>query len=143
MAMLPEHSLTILSEANLAVYFGRSEQDRFAEWCRYSTSLVLPLRNDLSQRVFDALLAGQIPLVPIEIADLDEVVPPELQKSLPIIRFTMKDPATVLAAQAEAIRIFASQGSAGVRARHLFALENHTFSARINTILDATVSNRA
>ncbi|MEX1115797.1 MAG: glycosyltransferase family 2 protein [Akkermansiaceae bacterium] len=137
MGMLSKHALTILSEANLHAYFGRSEKDRFAEWCGYQTSLVLPLRNDLSQRVFDALLAGQIPLVPVEIADLDQVIPPELQESLPILRFRMKDPSSVVSAHQRALERFEQMGIAGVLARHRYALENHTFSSRINSILDS------
>lgn len=135
MDMLPKHALTILSESSLVSYFGRTEKERFGEWCAYQTSLVLPLRNDLSQRVFDALLAGQIPLVPVEIADLDAVISPALQESLPIIRFRMNDPANVVAAQRQAAERFAQGGAAGAHARHRYALENHTFSSRINSIL--------
>lgn len=137
MELLPNHSLSILSEANLHAYFGRSEKERFSEWCGYQTSLILPLRNDLSQRVFDALLAGQIPLVPEEIADLDQVIPRGLQESLPVLRFTMKDPASAAAAHRKAVERFASQGSAGARARHLYALEQHTFSTRILQIMES------
>lgn len=136
MGMLPQHALTVLSEANLKSYFGRSGKDRFAEWCRYQTSLILPLRNDLSQRVFDALLAGLIPLVPEEIKDLDEVVPRELQASLPILRFSMKDPASAVEAQRVAVGRFAEGGAEAARSRHLYALENHMFASRINRILD-------
>jgi len=136
MAMLPQHALTILSETNLKSYFGRAEKDRFAEWCRYQTSLILPLRNDLSQRVFDALLAGLIPLVPEEIKDLDDVVPRELQESLPIIRFRMKDPASAVEAYRLAVERFAQGGEEAARARHVHALENHMFASRINLMLD-------
>ena len=135
METIPGHALTILSEANLAEYFGRSEKERFEEWCRYQTSLVLPLRNDLSQRVFDALLAGQIPLVPEEIKDLDLVIPRKLQDSLPIIRFKMSDPASLVRAQRAALESFATGGHDAVRTRQLYALENHCFSARISSIL--------
>jgi glycosyltransferase involved in cell wall biosynthesis len=136
MDLLPKHSLSILSEANLHAYFGRSEKERFAEWCRYQTSLILPLRNDLSQRVFDALLAGLIPLVPEEIKDLDLVISPELQESLPIVRFRMKDPGSAVAAHRQASEAFARMGAAGALARHRHALENHMFSSRINSIIE-------
>jgi Glycosyl transferase family 2 len=136
MEMLPKHALTILSETNLKSYFGRAEKDRFTEWCRYQTSLILPLRNDLSQRVFDALLAGLIPLVPEEIKDLDDVVPRDLQESLPIVRFHMKDPASAVEAQRVAVQRFAEGGQDAARARHQYALENHMFASRINRILD-------
>ena len=113
METLPRHALSILSETNLKAYFGRTEKDRFSEWCRYQTSLVLPLRNDLSQRVFDALLAGQIPIVPEEIADLDQVIPPELQESLPILRFRMKDPVQCRRRPSEGAGEFLPDGGCG------------------------------
>lgn len=134
--LLPGHALSLLSERNLKVYFGRSEVERFAEWCRAKTSLVLPLWNDLSQRMFDALLCGQVPLVPVEIADLDHVISPALQKELPILRFTMRDPNSAVVAWEEAIGRFNEGGSDAAGVRHRFALENHMFSSRIATIID-------
>ena len=138
MKEIPDHALTILSEANLAEYFGRSEKERFEEWCRYQISLVLPLRNDLSQRVFDALLAGQIPLVPEEIKDLDLVIPHKLQDSLPIMRFSMRDLPTCLEAYGKAVKSYQKEGLAGCQRRHSYALEHSTFSTMIKTVLRTT-----
>jgi GT2 family glycosyltransferase len=140
---IPGNDLKILSEANLATYFGRSEKERFEEWCGYQTSLVLPLRNDLSQRVFDALLAGQIPLVPEEIRDLDLVVPPEMQEKLPIIRFSMRDFTSCQRAYEKATNSFAKDGHAGCLRRHQFALEQHTFSSMINVVIAKSLINHA
>ncbi|CAN5541002.1 hypothetical protein BH10PSE7_BH10PSE7_25730 [soil metagenome] len=134
--LLPANTLSLMSERRLNAYFGRKEEERFAEWCRSKTSLVLPLRNDLSQRVFDALLTGQIPIVPTEIADLDRVISADLQERLPIIRFTMSDPESAVRAWQEAITRFDAGGAEATRARHIFALENHMFANRINTIID-------
>lgn len=135
MAALPDHALSLLDESRMRDYFGRPEEERFAEWCAHRTSLVLPLRRDLSQRVFDALLAGQIPLVPVEIEDFDAVIPPALQQSLPVMRFTMADPGSALAAQAAALAAFEAGGVAAARARHVFARDGHMISARVNAII--------
>lgn len=137
MSGIPTHALGILSEENLKDYFGRSEEERFAEWCSYQTSLVLPLRNDLSQRVFDALLTGQIPLVPEEIRDMDTVIPRELQESLPIIRFSMKNPGSCLQAYNTAVELAARDGLEGCIRRHEYALENAMFSKRISMVLES------
>lgn len=139
MKKIPEHALRILSETNLAEYFGRSEKERFEEWCRYQTSLVLPLRNDLSQRVFDALLAGQIPLVPEEIRDLDLVIPRDLQEKLPIIRFSMRDFKSCEWAYEQSTKSFEKDGHAGCLRRHQFALQHHTFSSMIRAVLMKTL----
>lgn len=133
---LPEHELFLLKEGDLGPYFGKSEKARFAEWCRFKTSLVVPLHNDLSQRFFDALLAGQIPLVPQELTGFDEIVSPELQRELPVMKYSLKDWRTVAGAHAEAVQAFDRDGLAGAERRHAFAAENHMFESRIRTLLD-------
>jgi GT2 family glycosyltransferase len=133
---LPGNALRLIDELRLAEYFGRSEEDRFAEWCGYKTSLVLPLQDDLSQRFFDALLTGQVPLAPYDIRDFDQVISPELQESLPVIRFSMDDPDSAVAAHAAAVAAFDRGGVDGARARHDFARENHMFSARIGQLVE-------
>lgn len=134
---IDNNDLKILSEANLATDFGRSEKERFKEWCGYQTSLVVSDHNGLSQRVFTALLAGQIPLVPNEIQDLDLVVPLELQKTLPIIRFSLRDLSSLERAYEEALASFALGGSEGCLNRHTYAAEHHLFSNRIHSLLAA------
>jgi glycosyltransferase involved in cell wall biosynthesis len=136
MGKLENHSLKILSEDKLKDYFARSEKERFEEWCSYSCSLVLPLRNDLSQRVFDALLAGQIPLVPHEIRDLDTVIPPEVQEDLPIIRFSMKDPDDCIRAYRDVVERLENESPDCRNKRHLFALNHYTFSSKIDSVVD-------
>lgn len=125
-----------LPEGYLQRYFGLSLRERFREWASHKASIIVPLAGDLSQRLFDSLLAGQVPIVPRDVMDLDSVVSPELQKMLPIIRFDKYDVDSVRDAYAEAIAAFDGGGTAGARARHLFALEGHTFNARILTLLE-------
>lgn len=124
-----------LEEDALEAYFGMSLEERFRIWSSYKVSLCLPLAGDLSQRLFDALLAGQIPLVPRDIYDLDEVIPPALQQQLPIIRFNDYTLAAVKEAYAEALSLFDRDEDAGVLRRNEFALQNHMFAPRIRTII--------
>ena len=123
-----------LEENALERYFGLSLSDRFKTWCSHKVSICLPLSGDLSQRFFDALLTGQIPIVPDDIHDLDEVIPLKLQQELPIIRFSKYTATAVEEAHAKALKAFARDGAAGILRRHRFAL-GHTFAPRIRSIL--------
>jgi tetratricopeptide (TPR) repeat protein len=124
-----------LPEGMLERYFAKTPDDRFREWAEHKASITLPLAGDLSQRMFDALLTGQVPIVPADVHDLDAVVPPELQASLPVIRFARYDLASVREAHAKAIAAFDAGGAAGAEARHRFALERHTLVPRIRSLV--------
>jgi len=129
--------LDFLQEDSLTGYFGMAPKERFASWAAHKVSLCLPLAGDLSQRLFDALLTGQVPIVAPDIHDLDAVIPPALQAELPIVRFAEYSPGAVREAYARALRLFDVGGSAAVRRRHLFALRNHMFTSRIRQILSS------
>ncbi|WP_296819963.1 glycosyltransferase family 2 protein [Brevundimonas sp.] len=131
-----EEGVYFLEEADARRYFDRSRRSRFAEWAAHKTSLCLPLDGDLSQRLFDALLTGQVPIAPKDIADLDAVIPPALQKKLPIVRFDKYKPGDVKAAHAKALKLFDEGGAEGAMVRHRIALESHMFSDRIAALLD-------
>jgi Flp pilus assembly protein TadD len=125
-----------LEEGYLERYFGLPLRDRFREWASYKASITLPLAGDLSQRLFDALLAGQVPIVPRDVLDLDFVVPPDMQQALPIIRFEKYDMVSVEKAYNEALAAFDRGGAAGARGRHQYALTQHSFTTRAVTLLE-------
>jgi hypothetical protein len=131
---VPENAIRLIDHKNREAYFRRTPEDRFAEWTYYKVSLAIPLANDLSQRVFDALIAGQIPIVPDSCHDLDYVVPPEIQNTLPIVRIREVSPPAILEAWHQALREFDRMGIEGIRSRHAFALEHHHISRRIAQI---------
>lgn len=130
-----EEGVYFLEESAQQTYFERSRRSRFLEWAGHKTSLCLPLDGDLSQRLFDALLTGQVPIAPRDIADLDSVIPPALQKSLPIVRFDKYRPADVARAHEEAIRLYDRDGEEGALRRHQAAVEGHMFSDRVAALL--------
>src|SRR5207248_1934622 len=117
-AALPNNAIT--TPENEFVYFDRPLADRLAEWCSYKTSLIVPLKRDLSSRIFNVLLTGQIPLMPRDVPDLDRVIPPELQARLPILRFgdTVD---SVVSAHDAALEAFDRDGLEGGLRRHRFA----------------------
>lgn len=133
-----ERGLALIPEADAgAGYFARSPEDRFRAWCGHKTSLVLPLADDVSQRLFDALLTGQVPVVPRDLPDLDRLFDAETAAALPMVAFGRRTVEDVRAAAAEAVAAFDREGTPGTLRRHAHALENHTFERRIETILQA------
>ncbi len=112
-----------------------AEKEIFAGCCSHQFSLVLPQQDNLLEAVFHSLLAGQIPWVAGESEELDLAIPKDLQDSLPIIRFSMQDPADFKKAYANAAGRIAMEGLEGPRRRHLHVLENHMVSSRIRRIM--------
>lgn len=82
-AACPEHSLNL---GKLDDYFQISAAERLRAWVEHKVHLIVPVNRDVSTRVFDALMTGQIPLVPDDVPDLDRVIDLETQAILPIVR---------------------------------------------------------
>ena len=116
-------------------YFSLSPMERFAEWCRYKATIVIPIRDDLSTRVFDALLAGLIPIVPHSITDLDRIIPAGDQERLGIVRIDSLELPTAAVAVREALRRFEQQGTEGIMARFHYALDRHMLVNRVTEML--------
>jgi len=131
-----EIRLRFASEENRSDYFESNKYERLRDWMQHKTSLCLPLHNDLSSRFFDALLAGQIPIAPRNIPDLDTVLPPEVQDWLPVIRFDNYTVDDVSIAYNEAIARFDADGPIGVLRRHKFVKENHLARNRFINLFD-------
>jgi len=75
--LVSEHVKLQLEENEVYSYFTMSAEERFADWCQHLFSLCLPVRSDLSLRFFDAIAAGQLPIVDRELAGavLDDLAP--------------------------------------------------------------------
>lgn len=75
--LLSEHVQLQLEESENYAYFSLTDEERFADWCQHRFSLCLPVRSDLSLRFFDAIVAGQLPIVELELegAVLDDLAP--------------------------------------------------------------------
>ena len=130
-AEAPEADVMLMSADRRERYFANSPADRFREWAAYKATVILPVDQDLSTRVFDALLAGLIPIVPRTIRDFDFVVPPAIQKSLGVIRIDAPSLETIRDATREAVRRFDELGAGGASARHEYALRNHLLDNRV------------
>ncbi|WP_146255515.1 hypothetical protein [Azospirillum sp. TSA6c] len=116
-------------------YFSFSQEQRLLDWASYKVSVILPLRNDISQRLFDALVCGLIPIVPPEFPDLDLVISRQDQHSLPIVRMESYSVEGIADAHARALKLFDRDGEQGVVRRHRFARDNHGLRNRIDRLV--------
>ena len=130
-AHLPELELRLMRPEDRTAYFGKSRDERFADWASRKVSLIVPVARDLSMRVFDALLAGQTLVMPAELPDLDVVIPPPLQRELGIARYARFEPSAIRAAYREALAAFDTGGPAGARRRHDFVRGAHMLEHRV------------
>jgi hypothetical protein len=133
MSAIPDHALALRDIPALESYFAQPIEDRLEEWARHKVHLVAPVAHDVSSRVFVALMTGQIPLVSTDVSDLDQLVPPDLQRTLPIIRYSPRSVESAKAAWLEALVRFDAGGPAGVAARHAFARDHHSLIARLQS----------
>ncbi len=116
-------------------YFTLSPKEKYREWCSYKSTLILPVEKDLSTRVFDALFAGQVLIVPTLLDDFDQVIPKEYQNLLGIIRIKDLNYDTIKLAVKKAIEIFDTRGEEGIMKRFYFVYQNHMLVNRVKDIL--------
>src|SRR5690606_34337897 len=128
------HALTVQHEVDRKSWFGRTADDRWLDWARHKVGLILPFRRDLSTRFFDSLLTGQVPLVPAQCADFDQVVDPATARQLPVVRIPDIAPPAVEAGWREALALYDRDGVNGARRRHRYALEHHHIAHRLAPI---------
>lgn len=118
-------------------YWGLTRQQRIDEWKSYKSSVILPLVNDLSTRVFDALATGQIPIIPDTVNDLENVIPIEIQQQLGIVRFDDFSTKGIEAAVEKSLKLFDAQGHEGVIHRSRFISDAHLVGHRIKAMLES------
>jgi hypothetical protein len=127
-AACPDHALTL---GSAAAYYQISAAERIKAWTERKVQLVVPVNRDVSNRVFEALMTGEIPLVPDDITDFERVLDAESQAALPILRYRAGDVASAEAAWRQGLVRFDAEGAAGVRRRYDFAAERHSLAARL------------
>ena len=116
-------------------YWQNSDLDNLKEWMSHKVSIAVPVNNDLPIRVFDALAAGQIPLVPGWLGSFDSIISPELQRSLPIVKFFDYNVEEVSRAHKKALELFDQGGAEGIVRRRDYCLNTHTLNHRYADIL--------
>jgi len=132
---IPEATVLSMPAGNRERYFNKSARQRFAEWAEHKATLILPVHEDLSTRLFDALLCGLVPIVPTNIPDIDLLIPEQEQESLGIVRINSYEIDEIRHATQLALRNFDECGRDGAFARHLLVLDHHLLINRITALL--------
>ncbi len=135
---MPEADVFLMPPEDRSRYSQKSKVEKFQEWNAYKTTLILPVDQDLSTRVFDAILAGQVPIIPEMVLDLDKAIPPEMQQKLGIVR--IPNDFSILAlrrAWRQAIHNFDQAGVSGIMFRQHYILHNHMLRHRVYAMLQA------
>jgi glycosyltransferase involved in cell wall biosynthesis len=125
----------LLEESDISAYFQKTKEARFSEWASFKSSICLPLHKDLSQRFFDALATGQIPIIAPDIIDFDSVIPHEVQEELGIVKFYSYSVDAVNDAHKRAVKNFNKFGPEGIGMRQRFALDNHFLISRLSKLV--------
>ncbi|AHD08360.1 hypothetical protein [Phaeobacter gallaeciensis] len=112
-------------------YHGRTELDRLDEWAAHMSHWIIPTRNDLPIRAFDALITGGVPILPASLKELPALS--ALQEHL--FYFEESDLENPKAVTEAANAHFCKQGEAGVIARHELAMETSHVDIRVQEIL--------
>lgn len=116
-------------------YLTLKPEGQFADWMRYKVSLVATVKTDIPVRLFDALLTGQIPLVPSDLEALDVFLPIEAQRRLPVLRYNRHSLASVIDAHQRAIILFNQDGLEGALRRHVYVASHHMVLHRISEMI--------
>lgn len=132
---MPDAHVQVMSPENRDRYFTLTSIQKYQEWCSYKSTLILPVDRDLSTRVFDALFAGQILIVPTMIEDFDSVISKEWQDELGIVRINDLSLSTIQLAARKAFEIFDKRGTNGLLKRLEFVSEKHMLKNRVEDIL--------
>lgn len=127
------NQLRVLDAGSRSGYYELSEADKLIDWCSAKVSLCANIERDIPIRFFDALVMGQIPIIPRSALDLPlfkELYPDEdyvVTESLSV--------ADVEQAHAEALRRFDEAGPEGVVLRAERARARHSFASRLSECL--------
>lgn len=115
-------------------YHSRTIEDRFTEWCSYKIHFIAPVSDDLPIRLFDALITGGIPIVPLSLKSLLH----SLSIDYFVVFYDEHDLDHLHIKVDEAISKFDRDGVDGMKKRINFTLENHHINSRINFLINFT-----
>lgn len=132
---IPEATVLTMPATDRKRYFQMSPQRRFAEWAEHKATLILPVQDDLSTRLFDALLCGLVPIVPTNIPDIDLLISEEVQQRLGIVRINSYQIDEIRRATQSALQSYDRLGPEGATARHRFVLDHHMLVNRMSALL--------
>ena len=118
-----------------AAYVAKSASDKWQEWTSSKVNLVVPTLSDLPIRIFDALLTGNVPLLPRTIAHVFSPAEHRALADMPVLWFDYADLPDIVDLVAIACARFDGEGMLGVLRRHRYALDTHLIEDRLQTMV--------
>lgn len=112
-------------------YKGRSDLDNLREWSAHKTHWIAPVLGGVPIRVYNALMAGGIPIVPSFYRALPEVA---LLGDVPLY-YEVSDLISPREVNAQAVAKFDAAGESGLIQRIASALDRHHVDSRCEQIL--------
>ena len=111
----------------------RDAGDRLGEWVAHKSHWIVPVLNDVPIRIFDALVTGGIPIIPLSLRHLPPVASIDERDAVFYGPLDVVEPGAIVQ---RANALFDAGGQDRVVARHRFALDFHHGDTRIDQILD-------
>lgn len=123
-------------DPNAAGYMQLSNEERLIDWLNHKVSVIVNTDLCIPNRIFDALVTGQIPLVPYGLINLETIIPFDMQKKLPILRYSDFDIGSLVNAYRKALAIFDAGGMNSCKLRHEYVINNHLYEHRAAKMLE-------
>jgi hypothetical protein len=114
-----------------AAFHQTSAADRLKEWCGHKAHWTIPVLNDISMRLFDALTTGGVPIVP----DTQKYHPTVAALAEHIVFFRATDLVSPQSVVDAANQKFDAGGVGKIIERNRLGQTQHHVSSRIETIL--------
>jgi tetratricopeptide (TPR) repeat protein len=128
--------LVFIEPEQLGDYFNKPRSERFVQSCGYATSLSIPFDRDLSQRFFDALITGQVPVCAHDIIDLSMWDRVRREFIGHFVLAKGDEVSEIEEAHRQALELYEAGGIAGMEKRHELVLDRHMFVHRLVEIID-------
>lgn len=117
-------------------YDAITDAEKASRWLFFKSSIVVPLHDDLSIRLFDGLIWGHTVLVPDTLPAFDHVFGADEAARLGIVRYdATQGAAGVSKAARDAIALFDRGGQEGLWHRHGHVMANHLLGHRMKALL--------
>ena len=130
------HALELPEENAVEHHSVRSKEENWEVWASSKANLMVSTLTDLPHRFFDALLTGNIPLVPRYLQVFFSHFDFSSFAQDPVVWIDYSDLPDMQDKVRQAVAMFDAGGKNGIAERHRFILEHHMMENRLETILD-------
>lgn len=136
MAQEVGHALELPQEDTPQHHSVRTKEENWVVWAGSKSNLMVSTLTDLPHRFFDALLTGNIPLVPRYLQVFFAHFDFSGFAQVPVVWFDYSDLHDMQDKVRQAVAMFDAGGKNGIVERHRFILQHHMMENRLESMLD-------